>query len=56
MGKTHTIQVQAMLTQTSANGGTAQALIAPETLNGNAVNLKKSDTETGPAARMAPGV
>jgi len=40
MGQTHTIQVQEMLTQTSANGGTAQALIGPGTLNVNAVNLK----------------
>ena len=41
MGHTHTIQVQEMLTQTTANGGTAQALIGPGTLNVNAVNLKK---------------
>jgi hypothetical protein len=40
MGNTHTIQVQEMLTQASANGGTAQALIGPGTLNVNAVNLK----------------
>ena len=41
MGNTHTIQVQEKLTQGSANGGTAQALIGPGTLNVNAVNLKK---------------
>jgi hypothetical protein len=40
MGQTHTIQVQEMLTQATANGGTAQALIGPGTLNVNAVNLK----------------
>ena len=40
MGNTHTIQVQEMLTQTTANGGTAQALIGPGTLKVTAVNLK----------------
>jgi hypothetical protein len=41
MGNTHTIQVQEKLIQTTANGGTAQALIGPGTLNVNAVNLKQ---------------
>lgn len=41
MGNTHIVQVQEILTQDSANGGTAQALIGPGTLNINAVNLKK---------------
>jgi len=41
MGNTHTVQVQEMLTQTTANGGTAQALIGPGTLKVTAVNLKQ---------------
>jgi hypothetical protein len=39
-GNTHLIQVQVMLTQLTTNGGTAQALVGPGTLNINAVNLK----------------
>ncbi len=39
-GATHIVQVQEMLTQTTANGGTAQALIGPGTLKIDAVNLK----------------
>ena len=40
MGHTHTVQVQEMLTQTTAQGGTAQAVIGPGTLKITAVNLK----------------
>ena len=39
-GNTHVIQVQVMLTQLTTNGGGAQALVGPGTLNINAVNLK----------------
>lgn len=41
MGNTHTIQAQVTLTQTTTNGGTAQALIGPGTLKITAVNLKQ---------------
>lgn len=41
MGQTHIVQVQVMLTQATANGGIAQALIGPGTLKINAVNLKQ---------------
>jgi hypothetical protein len=39
-GDTHLVQVQEMLSQTTSNGGGAQAVIGPTTLKISAVNLK----------------